>query len=388
VVKNYLKDTAGNMAMTFAISAMFILAGVGAAIDFSTVSSKRVSYQNLADIAVLAAAKSGETDQDDLQDIAQDVVDANNFSGEALTVSVVLTASGQVQVNVSGAQDTMLMGMFGNSQIDVNVMAASPLTTSAPLHIALVLDVTGSMSGSKLSTLKTASTDLVDTLRGFDNGALKMSVVPFAQYVNIGLSHSAEPWLDLPFNWQGCVGSRLTPGHEQVAFSGVQMPGLDSITCSSEIRPLTSNLNNVKSTISGLNAGGWTYIPAGLIWGWRTLDINAPLTQANIAFASNTENVLILMTDGANTRSKSALTHDGVDTADANTVTANLCTNVKADNIKIYSIAYDVTDPTTIALMSNCATQPTMFYDASNSAALKQAFEDIGASLLELRLSH
>jgi len=376
------------MALTFAISAMFILAGIGAAIDFSTASSKRNTFQSLADIAVLAAAQSGETNQNTLLNIARNVVDANNFSGEVLTVSLVLTASGQVEVSVSGAQETMLMSMFGQSQINVNVMAASPLTTSAPLHIALVLDVTGSMSGSKLSTLKTASTDLVDTLEDFDNGALKISVVPFAQYVNIGVSYSAEPWLDLPFNWQGCVGSRLTPGHEQVAYGVVQMPGLDSIICSSEIQPLTSNFNAVRSTISGLGASGWTYIPAGLIWGWRTLDTNAPLTEANIAFADNTENVLILMTDGANTRSKSLLTHDGVDTADANTVTANLCTNVKTDNIKIYSIAYDVTDPTTIALMSACATQPTMFYDAGNSAALKQAFEDIGASLLKLRLSH
>jgi len=55
-------------------------------------------------------------------------------------------------------------------------------------------------------------------------------------------------------------------------------------------------------------------------------------------------------------------------------------------NIDVYTIAYDISDTAPINLMRNCATDPSMFYDASNSAALKQTFSDIGQNLLKLRL--
>jgi len=186
------------------------------------------------------------------------------------------------------------------------------------------------------------------------------------------------------------VGSRLNPWHEQVEYvANEEIPGLmNEEQCNEEILPLTNNLTNVKSVIASLGAAGSTYIPSGLVWGWRALDIREPLTEANGPYAANTKNVMILMTDGANTLSKTGVTHEGFDTADANNVTSTLCTNVKADNIDVYTIAYAVTDPTTINLMQNCATKPSMFYDASNSAALQQAFKDIGQSLLKLRLTH
>ncbi len=473
--KKYLKDTSGNMAAIFAVSAMALLIGVGAATDFSSASKLRSSYQSIADTATLAAARSGKTTQADLLAVAQEFVAAHNVTGDTLTTSLTLTPQGRVQVNVTGDYDTMIMGMFGMSHMGVTATAEAPLTTAEPVNVALVLDVTGSMSGAKLASLKTAAIDLIETLEAFENDALKISVVPFARYVNVGLSRRSEVWLDVmpdwtetyadncsmvapvigqtncrwetypatpptpptppgtcyndgvPYScggsagspgspggttwvcdpvygpeeevcytpgssnhkWHGCVGSRLGQWHENVEYvAGKKIPGLMNETrCSEEILPLTNDLNSVKASISALTAGGNTYIPAGLSWGWRTLDVRAPLTEANGPYASSTQNVLILMTDGANTISKTGLTHEGNNVADANNVTEVLCDKISAAEIDVYTIAYDITDTTTINLIKNCASAPAMFYDASNSAALQQAFHDIGQNLLKLRLT-
>jgi len=463
------------MAIIFAVSLMMVLVAVGAAVDFNTMVKKRSLYQSIADAATLSAARSGETEQSALLVVAQRFVAANNLTGQTLTTSLTLTPQGRVQVSVDGTYDTVIMGMFGTNSVNIKAFAEAPLTTAEPVNVALVLDVTGSMSGTKLASLKTAALDLVDTLAAFDNDALKVSVVPFQRYVNIGLSRRNETWLDVmpdwvetfaetcnmvtpvtgqtncrwepypatpptpptppgtcyndgvPFScggssgspgssagttwvcdnvygppqpscyipapqthtWYGCVGSRLSPWHEQVEYvPGKKIPGLMNETrCNDEIVPLTNNLGSVKTAISELTANGNTYIPAGLVWGWRTLDVRAPLTEASGPYASSTQNVMILMTDGANTISKTGVTHTGINVADANDVTATLCTNINAAEIDVYTIAYDVTDVTTINLMRNCATNPSMFYDANNSTALQQAFKDIGQNLLKLRLT-
>ena len=476
MLNNYIKNTSGNMASIFAVSIMLLLMAIGTAVDLNYMSSKKTSYQSLADLAVLAAARSGETDLSELLDIANTAVAANNFTGETVTTRVEVNADGRIQVFVEGQYDTMIMGLFGKSDIGIGVMAEAPLTTSEPVNVALVLDVTSSMGGTKIESLKTAATKLVDILGAFDNDALKIAVVPFQRYVNVGQSRRGDIWLDVdddwvenfsetcsmvapvigetncrsepyaarpptsptpqgtcyndgvPYacggssgsagypagsnwvcdnvlgpeeescntpgpkthTWSGCVGSRINPWHERVEYAaGKKVPGLMNETrCNDEILSLTNNLTSVKTAITNLSVGGNTYIPSGLTWGWRALDIREPLTESSGPFAANTKNVMILMTDGANTISKTGETHTGSDTDDANDVTETLCENINLENIEIYTIAYEVTDPATINLMRDCASSPDKFYDASNSASLKQAFEDIGQNLLKLRLTH
>ena len=49
-----------------------------------------------------------------------------------------------------------------------------------------------------------------------------------------------------------------------------------NVSCGSEILDLTTNLTDVEAHIDSLSASGNTYIPAGLIWGWRMLDPDLP----------------------------------------------------------------------------------------------------------------
>ena len=449
LVKRYTENTQGNFAIIFAVTVVVLLLGTGVAVDTNMMHAAKSRLQSTADAAVLAAAKSGETDLVRLKTIAEDYVAANSNAGDSAITSVSLGANGRLQVNVNRDVDTQFMSIFGKDQVDIAAMSEAPLTSSEPVNISLVLDVTGSMQGAKLASLKTAATDLIDTLEAYDNDSLKVSVVPFGRYVNVGLSRRNASWLDVdddssttgaevcrmkrdvtsrtncrtvtrtcdndgvPYScnrrvcdvtygpeyrscstptvnrtWRGCVGSRVSPWHERVAYSGKKIPGLMNAWCGTEIQPLTANMDSVRSTISAMSAGGKTYIPSGLAWGWRTLDTNEPLTEANGAFASNAHKVMILMTDGKNTRSKSGIAHNGHSKVNADRVTKNLCNGIKSGEIEVYTIAYEITDVSTKNLLRNCATDAGMYFDASNSAQLAAAFEEIGQSLIKLRLTH
>jgi len=449
LLNRYKSDTNGNLTIAFAVMAMVLLLGVGVAFDTNMAHKTKLRLQDAADAAVLAAAKSGETTQAQLQTVAQATVDANNLSGATLNTVLSLTANGRVQVNVTGQYDTQLMGIFGQPTIDLAALSEAPLTSAEPVNIALVLDTTGSMSGAKLTSLKGAATNLITTLESYNNSSLKVAVVPFSQYVNVGMANRSAPWIDVPndssttgtevcrnrrdviartnprrrsetryrdgvpythtwteydvtygpyyrscytpthnVTWRGCVGSRTNPWHERADFAGRRIPGLMNTWCGREMLPLTSNMTTVKAKINSLNASGNTYIPSGVVWGWRALDTDMPLTEANGPYAASTQKVMVLMTDGENTKSKSGQTHNGNSTSNANTVTRNLCNNAKAEGIEIYTIAYEVTDNTTKNMLRNCATNAGMYFDASNSAQLNNAFEQIASNLIKLRLTH
>ncbi len=65
--------------------------------------------------------------------------------------------------------------------------------------MVLALDITGSMNQKgKIGTLKTAATDLIETMFEAEDADVKIGIVPFAQYSSVGTSYNAAAWLDYP----------------------------------------------------------------------------------------------------------------------------------------------------------------------------------------------
>jgi Flp pilus assembly protein TadG len=448
MLKRYLYGTGGNVAMMFSGTILVVLMGIGAAIDFNGMSSQRVKYQALADMAVLAAAASGEDNPAELKKIAKAAVDGNNFTGDDLTTNLSIPNGNTLRVEVSSNYKTSIMGLFGMDTIAVKAGAEAPPKGQGKINLALVLDVTGSMSGSKIATLRTAATDLVDSLSdtdgdgiGDDGGNSMFAVVPFARYVQIPMSYSTAPWLDIVLEedcdinvdwdnstgctditvtddddgiietyttttctnyaylpevcetepWDGCVGSRTYPWNTRDYYGGMRIPGREEgLWCDDELVPLTNQVSVIKDKIDDIDTDAETYIPSGLVWGWRALSPDAPLVQADTADRTERKSAMLLMTDGANTRSVDSSEpefHWGNDVDAANTITSELCEGAKASGIIIYTVAFDVTDVDTIAMLRNCATDPTKFFDAGDGTALELAFEDVGKDLARVILS-
>lgn len=199
------------------------------------------------------------------------------------------------------------------------------------------------------------------------------------------------------YTWNGCVGSRQAPYNERAAFAGQRITGIMNETCGAELLPLTKNMNKVKSTISALGTSGNTYIPAGVVWGWRTLQDDIPfksnvnLTKKNKK-QTDSAKVMLIMTDGANTLSQGGgetYKHDHSDESEANARTLALCNAAKDDGIMIFTLGFklDASDTATKTMLENCATTPAGFFQAGDGPQLKKAFKDIAGQLDYTRLS-
>lgn len=177
------------------------------------------------------------------------------------------------------------------------------------------------------------------------------------------------------------------------------------------ISPLTNNRALLEAKIDSMVAAYLTHIPIGLAWGWRTLSPEAPYTEGSLYTDEETIKALVLMTDGENTISGNsthnrstftgygylsmALAHYGsasIDTAteaqnelDAKTI--RLCDNIKAKGVRLYTIAFQVSDTTTLNMLRSCATTPDQFFPSADGAALQSAFTTIASELASLRIS-
>lgn len=135
-----------------------------------------------------------------------------------------------------------------------------------------------------------------------------------------------------------------------------------------------------------------TFIPAGLLWGWNMLTSVQPLDRG-VSKATQKElglkKVLVLMTDGINNRMVDASGISLYSVSDPtlpNKLTSDLCSNIKNDDIIIYTVNFAVSDATTEALLKSCASDPAFYYKASNADQISAAFDQIGRSLRPVRL--
>lgn len=472
--KRFGSDRRGVTALTFAISAMVLVAIVFAAIDAARFSAARVELQDALDASIVAAAVTNATDSTTLNRVGGAFMTAQlKGSPNLLTPKVTFTPGAKSVSGVATADvDPVFMDLFTRSFIHLEVHSQVVRGQDQTLELAMVLDTTGSMQGTKIDTLKTASASLITkVMEGNTKGEAKIGIVPFAQYVNMGIASRYESWAQVDpdkttttttpktttpscvksttctgkqtydcsttndgvyipktctkntgctnvmYNpcpgpetklvtttsttqFLGCYGSPPYPQNVRDSDPGRKYQGMMNKTCAAQVTPLTTNVATLKAAITAISANGNTYIPAGLAWGFNMLSPQTPLTDA-VAYDTTGPNqkprkVLLLMTDGANTklmRPANKGDHEGNPAAGARAVqadtwTAELCNNIKAQKIEVYAVAFDIgSDTIARDLVRKCATDPAHFFDASSSAELIAAFDAIGASLQALHIS-
>ncbi len=126
---------------------------------------------------------------------------------------------------------------------------------------------------------------------------------------------------------------------------------------------------------------GNTNVTIGLVWAWHTLTAGAPLSEAS-APKQDLDKVIILLTDGQNTEAWKNSNNSTITSSSAIDLRTSLaCTNIKAANIKIYTIR--VIDGNA-ALLKGCATNPSMYYDVQDASQLSSVFSAIGEKLANL----
>jgi Flp pilus assembly protein TadG len=204
--RRFRRQRRGNVAITFALALIPLLAFVGIAIDYSRANVVKAQLQAALDSTALMVAHNAATvPEDELQAAAQKFFLAmfNDPKAKNVIFSADYSTTGGLQIVVKGSADvdTAIIGMFGFPTITVGGSATAKWGANR-LRVALVLDNTGSMNDSgKLTALKTATKNLLMQLRSAasTNGDVYVSIIPFSKDVNLGAGNynsSWENWID------------------------------------------------------------------------------------------------------------------------------------------------------------------------------------------------
>jgi Flp pilus assembly protein TadG len=441
----------GSVVVGVAFGVIAMAGSAGLAIDIGRAQLAQAKLSSALDAAGLAAGTTLSTT--DLDTEVDKYLNAN-FRGymDAVITDVdvdVDDSNSVITLSANGHISTSFMRYFGFEEMPIS--ASSEITRATTgLELVMVLDNTGSMAGSRLTALKTAATDMVNILFGNghvegDEDTLFVGVVPFAQAVNVGTSHSA--WMNTntynwgPTSWAGCVDERLNgrdvtddpPSVE--LFTRYYWPddsnndwittttkkGVTTTTynitstrgpnksCSQTVLPMTSDQNAILEKIDDMVAVGNTHVNVGAVWGWRMLSPRwrglwgGEMDEKDLPLDYNTPKMnkaAIIMTDGENTIDNSShgaywyLSNNRLGTTTQatavtrlNTRLTTVCTAMKNQNIVVYTIAFGSPGTTIQNLLRSCASQDSYFFNSPDSATLNRAFRMIGDSLSNLRVS-
>jgi Flp pilus assembly protein TadG len=215
----------GTVTVMTAILAVPLLAMTGLAVDLARVWLVKSRLQMALDAGVLVAARSmagGGTSADGVAlfwaNFARNsrTTNAGYLAAVATTPVVTQPGAGLVKMASQATLTPTLLGVIGIGPITVQGEATAE-SAAYGLELALVLDNTGSMAGSSITSLISSSTQLLNIIYGGSDTQpnLWVSVVPFSSVVNIGKTHTG--WLvggsvnQTPFApsaWMGCVMAR------------------------------------------------------------------------------------------------------------------------------------------------------------------------------------
>jgi Flp pilus assembly protein TadG len=399
----FLGDRRGGVAPMFALGLVPIIGFVGAAVDYSRGNAARTAMQASLDATGLMLSRDAATmTPAEVTAKAVSYFTAQFNRPETANVQVTATLSSPqagsftLHVEATGNVPTTFTKLLGQDKIELS-SSTDVKWGIRKLEVALALDNTGSMAkNGKLTQLKTAAHNLLTTLQAAAKqlGDVKVAIIPFDTGVNVGTGYKDQFWIDYTVKniqksqWTGCVMDRDQSNDvlDTTPVAGSVHTLYPATTCDqlTSLMPLTdvfdpTGYTNLNTKIDAMKASGNTNVTVGLMWAWHALTPNLPLPEGSDPDPSKLDKVIILLTDGTNTQNRWSSSESNIDAR-----TALACTNVKAANIKIYTVR--VIDGNT-TLLRNCASKTNMYYDVAQASQLNGVFTSIAQTLANLRIA-
>ncbi|MDA7426092.1 TadE/TadG family type IV pilus assembly protein [Thalassococcus lentus] len=332
----FWSDQSGTMSYVAVAGAMVMMVFGGIGVDMIHAELKRTKIQNTLDRAVLAAA--AVENEMDAETTVQEYFNAMNLADALGSVDADVSARNKrVSADAAVTMPSQFMQLIGVDTLQAtgDAVAEQGITE---VEISLILDTSGSMGGTKIEQLKTASKNFVDTVLAGDGvtSPVSVSLVPYHATVSLGD--------DLPnyFNLQNLHDFSHCAVFDDSEFSTTaitptqeleQLGQFDPISSSQTageaeyswcnrgndgaIMAVSSDADALKARIDTFEAWGNTAIDVGVKWGAALLDPAARpaisamaydglVSQDNAARPANfndqaTLKYLVVMTDGQNT---------------------------------------------------------------------------------------
>ena len=241
MARRFLRETRAGVAVPFALTAIPLSFMSIAAVDFHRASMVKTALQDSLDAATLAVGRSTLTAAADVQALGASTLAANlrAYPDTTLESATFVLQGNSVEASAHVSVTPLVPDAWGDGLLQID--ASSEVVRAVnKLEVVMVLDNTGSMAGTKISTLKTAAKNFIDTLstaaaRSTDPNSVKIGLVPFSMTVNVGSQYQNASWIDgagaspindeifashanrftlfqqMAVSWAGCVESRQAP---------------------------------------------------------------------------------------------------------------------------------------------------------------------------------
>lgn len=330
----------------FLFATFFLMSGM--AVDLMRTENRRAALAQSLDRCALNAAALRQTL--DPTTVVQDCVNRDGML-PFITDIIVTNGTGQRSVEVKGEipVETLFMGASGVDVIEVGGRSVAE-QRATNIEIVMVLDVSGSMAGTKLTGLKTAAKNFVSTVLANNTNKISIAVVPYNGQVNLGSSLRTKfnvthvPGLsatanvncvDMPSSVYDNVGIARTLAMPATGWADAyttlssfptsysttgRSPTSGNVWCppstTNVVRLQDDSITGLQTYIDALTAIGATSINAGMKWGGAMLDpqfrtvVNEYVAAGSIPseFADrpfdyskrDALKIVVLMTDGEN----------------------------------------------------------------------------------------
>ncbi len=399
------RDQKANVAIVTAFVIVVLVFAGGSAVDYARATRVKSVMGAALDSAAIAAAKDlsvGSISTAQLTERAQTIFEANFHRPNLSDVqfgSFSLTKN-ESDATVTVAADAKLQASFMQlAGIDTMDIASRSVATysDTELEMAFMLDVTGSMAGTKITDLKVAAADAVNILipkNAVRTDKVRIGLIPYSSSVNAG-AYAATATGGLS---NRCVTERAPgAGYRDISYLNNPLAAANSLCPDNEVVPLTNDTSRLISEIGNFRAAGLTAGHLGIGWTWYVL---SPRWKSLWPHQSQPKSyrdkkilkVAVLMTDGSFNRAyeltdteRQMPTWEG-ETMASRRQTRKLCTNMKAEGITIYSISFQAPRDAE-ELLQDCASQASTYFSAEDGAQLRDAFAEIALRTRALYLS-
>ena len=435
----FRRDNSAAAAIQFALMALPLSVAVFGMVDVSRASAAKGHLQDALDAAALAAARSTATTDDGLQAVGEGVLAVDLIGSRAtLKTSSFRLVDNAVVATATAEMTPVIAGLWLDGDMQIGA-ETEVVRASKNVEVALALDITGSMSGTKISDLRTAAKDLVEMIIQSQQTPFysKVALVPYSMGVNVGSYAASVRGAPTSGNCttpgcqqftfttaaggaktrsiSSCVSERTGPeaytdAAPSTAFVGRNYAGGNNPCPTASIMPLSSDETALKSQIDTLQASGSTAGQIGLAWGWYLVspkfgylwpgEENRPAAYGG----DDLLKVVVLMTDGEfnTTYCKGVISKDATsgsgsasDKINCNATNGNafdqaeaLCDAMKAQGVVIYTVGFALSGNSAAEnIMEECATDADHVFLPDSGADLKVAFRAIGQDINALRLS-
>lgn len=426
-------DESGASGIIFAGTFSVVLTAMALSYDLMTMYTVKLKLQNTADAAMLHVTQSAIGDNKKQSFIDYATMQWEQIgNGSELNIAHFQYSESEALIEASAIiyadYDYLLIKDMVDNGKHVAVASSAELGIQN-IEVAMAIDISSSMNGTRITEAKKSAKLFIDTL--FTNTSLNdritVSLVPFGGNVRLpeefstmiknkdaALIEFTPHWIDA--KWNQCfqytaqeVRAGITPTSQYAVEEDFYSWNKNNPWCpraGNEFIPLTDDKQDLIDKIDAFTLSDGTGSDIGMLWAYENLNhewenkFPGGVEDTPAENKAGTKKVIIFMTDGGITSQHELRDHLRVGTlpynskkkvrvSGKNTATSfqTVCDRAKSQDIEIITIGYLLTNNNHKKKLENCATKLSNYIDAS-TGDLPRIYSNLANSISPLRLTH